>query len=463
MHVVRQMIPGREDLAAMVRLALPVATVQVGLMFMGVVDTIMVGHYSATDLAAVALGNMYFFTAAVFGMGTLFVLDPTVSQAHGAGDPEAAAKAIQRGFALALGLAVMAAVLLLPVRAVLTVFRQPPEVIPVASAYALVSIPGVFPFYAFIVLRQSLQAMGRVAPIFWTILATNLANAFLNWVMIYGNLGFPEMGAVGTGWATTVSRWLMALGLLAVAWPFLRHYLRPVRQGVFEPVPILRMLRLGAPIGIQMFLEFGVFGITALFMGWISTIAVASHQVALNMAALTFMFSVGVTQACSVLVGQAVGAGDPGRARRSAGAGLLLAAGVMSVTAVIFLTVPETLARIYTDDLEVMALAALLIPVAGVFQVVDGLQVVATGALRGVGDTLAPMLIGLLGFWLIGLPIGVWLGFGRDWGAVGLWWGLAAGLGAVALCLLVRVRVRFGQDLRRLTVDDEEGASFSPG
>ena len=463
MHVVRQMIPGRADLATMVKLALPVATVQVGLMFMGVVDTIMVGHYSVTDLAAVALGNMYFFTAAVFGMGTLFVLDPTVSQAYGAGDMEAAAKAIQRGFALALGLGIMAVALLLPVRAVLTVFQQPPEVIPVAAGYALVSIPGVFPFYAFIVLRQSLQAMGRVAPIFWTILVTNVANAFLNWVLIYGHLGFPEMGAVGTGWATTVSRWLMAVGLLVFAWPILRRYIWPVRQRVFEAVPILRMLKLGAPIGMHMFLEFGVFGMTALFMGWIGTIAVASHQVALNMAALTFMFSVGVTQASSVLVGQAVGAGDPGRARRSAGAGLLLAAGVMSVTAVVFLTVPETLARIYTDDPEVIALAALLIPVAGVFQVVDGLQVVATGVLRGVGDTLAPMLVGLLGFWLIGLPIGFWLGFGRDWGAVGLWWGLAAGLGAVALFLLVRVRVRFGQDLRRLTLDDEEAALSSPG
>lgn len=142
---------------------------------------------------------------------------------------------------------------------------------------------------------------------------------------------------------------------------------------------------------------------------------------------------------------------------------MLLATGVMSVTAVVFLTVPETLARIYTDDPEVLALAALLIPVAGVFQIVDGLQVVATGVLRGVGDTLAPMLVGLLGFWLIGLPIGFWLGFGRDWGAVGLWWGLAAGLGAVAVFLLVRVRVRFGRDLRRLTVDDEEAALSSGG
>ena len=142
---------------------------------------------------------------------------------------------------------------------------------------------------------------------------------------------------------------------------------------------------------------------------------------------------------------------------------MLLASLVMSSTAVLFLSVPETLARIYTDDPEVMALAALLIPVAGVFQVVDGLQVVATGALRGVGDTMAPMLVGLLGFWLIGTPIGVWLGFGRDWGAVGLWWGLAAGLGAVAIFLLLRIRVRFGRDLRRITIDEDVPASAPIG
>ena len=461
MHVVRQMIPNRQDLAAMVRLALPVAVVQVGLMFMGVVDTIMVGHYSTTDLAAVALGNMYFFTAAVFGMGTLFVLDPTVSQAHGAGDEEATSKAIQRGVVLALGLGLMAAVLLLPARAVLTLFRQPPEVIPVAAGYALVSIPGVFPFYGFIVLRQSLQAMGLVAPIVWTIVLTNVANAFFNWVLIYGHLGFPEMGAVGTGWATTLSRWLLAASLLAVGWPILRRYVRPLRPGVLDMGPLVRMIRLGAPIGGHMFLEFGVFGITALFMGWIGTIAVASHQVAINLAALTFMVSVGITQASSVLVGQAVGAGDPPRARRAAGAGLLLATVMMSMSAVVFLSIPETLARLYTDEPEVIALAALLIPVAGVFQIVDGLQVVATGVLRGVGDTLAPMLVGVLGFWVIGLPIGVWLGFGRDWGAVGLWWGLASGLGAVSVFLLVRVWVRFGRDLRRIIIDDEASVSAS--
>lgn len=454
MHVVRQMVPTWPDVQQMVRLALPVAVVQVGLMFMGVVDTIMVGHVSALDLGAVGLGNMYFFTMSVFGMGVLFSLDPVISQAFGAGDSEGIARAIQRGSVLALALGVLASVLLVPAVPILTTLRQPAELIPVAAAYAWASIPGVFPFYGFIVFRQSLQAMGMVAPIVVVILAANVANAFFNWVLIFGNLGFAPMGAVGAGWATSLSRWFMFFGILAVAWPILKSCVRPLRSTVLSWEPLARLLRLGAPIGVQFFLEFGVFGMIGLLMGWLGTVQIASHQVALNLSALTFMLSVGVTQATAVLVGQAVGSGDAARGRRSAGAGLLLSMGLMSVSAILFLTIPEFFAGIYTSDVEVAVLAALLLPISGVFQIFDGLQTVASGILRGVGDTTAPMLVNLLGFWCVGFPVSIWLGFGKDWGAVGLWWGLAAGLAAVAIFLLARVRVRLAGELRRLEVDD---------
>lgn len=453
MNVARQMVPTMPDFRQMVRLAFPVAVVQVGLVFMGVVDTIMVGHVSALDLGAVGLGNMYFFTMSVFGMGVLFSLDPVISQAHGAGDTEAIARAVQRGGILALVLGLLASLLLVPAVPILTVLRQPDELIPIAAAYAWATIPGVFPFYGFIVFRQSLQAMGMVAPIVVVILSANVANAFFNWVLIYGNLGFPAMGAVGAGWATSLSRWFMFFGIIGVAWPLLKGCVRPVRAAVFEREPLVRLLRLGAPIGAQFFLEFGVFGMIGLLMGWLGTIQIASHQVALNLSALTFMLSVGITQATAVLVGQAVGSDDPGRARRAAGAGLLLSVGLMSVSAVLFLTIPEVFARIYTSEVEVAVLAALLLPISGVFQIFDGIQTVSSGILRGVGDTKAPMIANLLGFWCVGFPVSLWLGFARDWGAVGLWWGLAAGIAAVAVFLLARVRVRMGRELRRLEVE----------
>ncbi len=452
MHVIRLMVPSRDHLASLVRLALPVATVQVGFILMGAVDTVMVGHVSPRDLAAVALGNLYYFLTTSFGLGTLFALDPLVSQAFGAGDRSGIARALQRGFIIAIGLAVVSSFLLMPGRPLLTFLRQPAEVIPIAADYALVSIPGVLPFFCFVVLRQSLQSMGRVAPIVVVIVLANFANVFFNWILIFGNLGAPALGAIGSGWATMFSRWFMFLALVGTSWPLIRSYVRPIRADAFDFRALMAMSRLGIPIGIQFFLEFGVFGMIGILMGSLGTIPMASHQVAINLASITFMMAVGVTQATTVLVGQAVGAGDAERARRSAGAGLVVAATVMTFTGIMFLAIPGLLARIYTPDLEVLGLAATLIPVAGIFQVFDGLQAVGSGVLRGVGDTLAPMLVNLVGFWMIGLPVSLYLAFPGGLGPLGLWWGMAAGLGAVAIFLLMRVRVRFGRDLTRLAL-----------
>jgi MATE family multidrug resistance protein len=446
-------LPTGRDIRGVVALAIPVVAVQVGMMAMGVVDTIMVGHYSAADLAAVALGNLYFFSAVVFPMGVLMALDPVVSQAVGAGDHPAVGRALQRGGILALVLGVPAALALLPGEPLLRVLRQPVDGVPVAGGYALAALPGVFPFLAFIVFRQTLQAMGRVAPIVFTIVLANLANLLFNWVLIFGRWGFPALGAVGSGWASSLSRWLMLAGLLAFSWPLLKGYLRPVRREVLLLRPLARMVRLGSPIGIQFGLEYGAFGATGLLMGWLGTVAMAGHQVALNLASLTFMVPLGISQATAVLVGQGVGREDPPGARRAAGAGLLLGLVFMTVTAMIFLFSPSLLARIYTGEAAVLALAVALIPLAGVFQVFDGLQVVASGVLRGIGDTRSPMLLNLLGFWCIGMPVGLWLGFGTPMGPRGLWWGLVLGLAAVSLLLLVRVRVRMGQELRRIDMD----------
>lgn len=190
-------------------------------------------------------------------------------------------------------------------------------------------------------------------------------------------------------------------------------------------------------------------------MGLMGTVAVASHQVALQLAALTFMIPVGVAQATSVVVGRAVGRGDPFGARRAVGAGILTATAFMVLTAAMFLTLPGPLARIFSNDPAVVAAAALLLPIAGVFQVFDGLQVAAAGALRGVGDTRVPMLLNLVGFWFVGLPACVVLGFTLDLGPRGVWWGLALGIGVVGVLLLLRVRRRFGRELRRLVIDEE--------
>ena len=437
----------------MIRLALPVAAVQLGIMAMGVTDTIMVGHVSPAALASTALGNLYFFIAGIFGQGTLMALDPVVSQAVGARDEEAITRALQRGLLLALALTIVTCATFIPVRAVLGLLDQPAEVIPDAATYVHIAIPGVFPFYAFIVFRQSLQALGRVAPVLWTVLAANLLNAGLNWVFIFGNLGSPAMGVGGASLATSIGRWAMALVLLAIAANDLRHRLTPWRAESGSIAPLMRMLRLGIPIGVQYLLEYGAFAAAALLMGVLGTTQMAAHQIAINLASFTFMVPLGVSTATAVMVGHAIGAGDEAQARRSAIAGMMSGTAFMCLSALAFRLFPGALARAYTDDATVVALAATLIPIAGVFQVFDGVQAVAAGVLRGIGDTHAPAIINVVGFWLIGLPVSWWLAFREGGGAVGLWWGIVVGLGAVALILLARVRVRLGRTMRRIVID----------
>jgi MATE family multidrug resistance protein len=450
----------RATARALLRLALPVTTVQVGMMMMGVVDTAMVGRVGAASLAAVALGSMYFFLISIFGLGVLMALDPVIAQGAGARDGEGVARGVQRGLLLASGLGIVASALHLPAAPVLALLSQPPDVVPIAGAYVRALIPGILPFFVFSVFRQSLQALHHTRELVIAIVAANLANVFLNWVLIFGHFGLPAMGALGAGIATSVTRWLMALGLLGAAWPLLRPLLVPVRAEIWERKPLLRILRIGLPIGVHHELEFGAFGITAILMGTLGTMQMAAHQIAINIASLTFMVPLGVGAAAAVLVGHAVGRGDDADARRAAVVSLGVGIAFMGSSAVVMLIVPAAIARLYTDLGPVLALATALIPIAGAFQVFDGIQVVSAGTLRGLGDTRVPMLVGFVGFWLIGLPVSVALAFGAGLGPLGLWWGLVAGLGCVALLLLARVNVRFRRNLDRVVIDDAQPVSL---
>ncbi len=449
----------------MLRLAVPVVVVQVGMMLMGVVDTVMVGHLapggSSVGLAAVALGHLYFFGIGVFGLGTLMVLDPVVAQAVGARDEAGVARGMQRGVLLAVILAVPSVAILLGAGPVLGLARQPAEVVPLAADYTVRLAPGVLPFFLFIVFRQSLQALRRTAAIVASIVVANVVNAALNWFLIFGHGPFEAMGVLGSAWATTVSRWLLLAVLVALAWRDLYPRLREPHPEVWDLEPLGRMLRLGLPIGFQYVLEFGAFACVALMMGWLGTRQMAGHQVAINLASLTFMVPLGVGDAASVLVGHSVGRADAAGARSSARAALLCGAGFMSCTALAFLTGPGFFARLYTADAGVVAVAATLLPLAGVFQVFDGLQVVAGGILRGLGETRVAMLVNILGYWLLGLPVSWLLGIRAGWGPIGLWWGLVLGLAVVATVLLVRVRIALGRQQARVVIDRDAWSPIS--
>jgi MATE family multidrug resistance protein len=443
-------VPTRAEVRDVARLSAPIVTVQIGLMLMGVVDAAIVGRYSATGLAAVALGNVYFNSIVTLGHGTLMALDPLVAQAVGARDTQAIERSIQRGFVLCVVLSIPLSLALLPGEWILTPLRQPAEVVPIAAAFARISIPGVLPYLLFIALRQTVQAFALVRPVVIAVVIANVTNALLDWLLVFGNLGFPELGALGSAWATMSSRWLMALILLwgcrRAVLPFLRHWSR----ADFAIVPLWRMVRIGFPIGLQLWIEFMAFSVALLLVGMLGTVPLAGHQIALMLAALTYMVPLGVSGAAAVLVGHAVGRGDAESARREASAALACGIGFMSITAIVLTTAAPVLARVFTPDPGIIAVATALIPIAGVFQVFDGIQGVSAGILRGAGDTRVPMWANLAGYAVVGLPLGAWLCFSLGMGAAGIWWGMVAGLAAVAALLGWRVHVIVGGPLTRL-------------
>jgi multidrug resistance protein, MATE family len=443
-------IPTHSEIRDVARLAAPIVVVQIGMMMMGVVDAAIVGRYSAEGLASVALGNVYFNSVVTLGHGTLMALDPLISQAVGAKDQPAIERSIQRGLVLCVVLSVPLALLLLPGERLLGPLNQPENVVPVAASYARACALGVLPYLGFIALRQTVQAFTLVRPVVVAVVAGNLANVVLDWAMVFGKLGFPEMGAVGSGWATTICRWLMAVILLWGCRHALVPYLRRWSREDLAIGPLWRMVRIGFPIGLQLWIEFMAFSVALLLVGMLGVDQLAGHQIALMLAALTYMVPLGVSAAAAVLVGHAVGRGDIEAARREASAALACGVGFMATTALILISFAPWLARVFTPDPGIIAAATVLIPIAGVFQVVDGIQGVSSGILRGAGDTRIPMLSNLAGYAVVGLPIGGWLCFSLGWGAPGIWWGLCAGLAAVALLLGWRVHTIVGGELKRL-------------
>ena len=421
-------------------------------MAMGVVDVLMVGRVSPAAIAAVALGNFYWVLVVFFGQGVIMVLDPLIAQAVGASDTVAVRLALQRGLVLVAGVSVFSALLLWPAGSLFTLARQPVEVVPTATRFVHAVIPSLPAFFLFVACRQTLQAFHRVAPIVVAMVAANVSNAVLNWILVYGNLGFPALGAVGSAWATTISRWLMLALVLLVAGKELLRHARPWIPGAWAMRELIGMLRVGIPIGFHLFLEVAGFGAAMLLVGWLGTISLAAHHVTLQLAALTYMVPLGVSAAAAVLVGRAIGARDEDAARREAAASLVIGVAFMGGTALSFLGLAPWLARAFTSDLAVVSLATILIRIAGVFQLFDGAQVVATGILRGAADTRVPMLMNFVGYVVLGVPIGALLCFTLGMGAPGIWWGLVIGLASAAILLCYRVYTRLRQPLLRLSL-----------
>ncbi len=448
--------PWMREVRTQVALALPIILVQLGLFAMGAVDGAFMGRVSPVAYAATALGHSFTFTILAFGMGSLTVLEPVVSQAWGARDLAAIRNGVQRGLVLALGLSLLVAALIWPADRIFARLGQPEDVIPIATAYSRVIILSAPPFLLFVALRQASQAMHLLRPLVIVIVGANLLNAFLDWVLIFGHFGFPVLGAVGSAWGTVVARWAMIGGLMWLSGPELWRFLWPRSRQLLERGPLLRMLRIGLPVGFQWSVEVGAFAAVAMMMGKLGPTELAGHQVAMHLASASFMVPLGISMAAAVRVGNEIGRGDPSSVRRAAQVALAAGAAIMFAFGAVFLLVPYPLARIFTNLEDVLGIAVLLIPLAGAFQVFDGTQGVAAGVLRGLADTRVPMLIHVGGFWGIAIPVGLYLGFERDLGARGLWWGLVVGLAAVAAAQVGRVRVMLRRKIERVVIETAE-------
>lgn len=438
--------PIRHEIVAAARLAAPVSAAHVGQMLMNFVDVMMLGRVSELDLAAGALGNSMMFAFTIFPMGVLFAMDPLVAQAWGAGDRERVARHVQRGLVLAAALSVPLTALLWSTEWIMRLTHQTPEMIDPAAAYVRWVGVSSLPLLLFIALRQGLQARSLVKPALVAAVVGNLVNFLANYALIFGHFGFPALGVVGSAYSTSISRVVMLITLGLVAWRHLRQDFVRVSD-VWAWRGYKQILGLGLPVGWQTSLELWLFSAVALMMGHLGTRELAAHQIALNLAAMAFMVPLGVAGAAATRVGNAIGRNDQPGAKLSALVCLGLGAGVMTLSATGFYLAPEFLSRLYTNEAPVIALAVTLIPVAALFQVVDGLQVVGMGVLRGTADTRFPALIALFGYWGIGLPCAWFLAFHTSLGPRGTWLGLTAGLASVAVMLLLRIRWRFSQRL----------------
>lgn len=440
----------RAEIRSLLALAGPVIGVQLGMMLMGTVDAMMLGRVSETAIAAGALGNAVGFGLLVFPMGLLMGLDPLVAQAFGAGESHRIQGHLWRGLAVAVLLSVPVSLVMVETRPLLALLGQKEPVLTPAAGYLRALIPGNVAFLIFVVLRQTLQAMGIVRPALIAIVAANVANVFANWGLVFGRFGLPRLEVVGSAYATSISRWLMVVLLLAAAWPALRPYLAAPGRAAVRVAAFRRLLGLGIPVGFQISLEIWLFAAVAVVMGSLGPQELAGHQIALNLAALAFMFPLGMAAAGATRVGNAIGRDDQAGARRAAVLSLSLGGGVMIISGILFATLPEQLARLYTPAPGAIEMAATLLPIAAAFQVADGTQVVGAGVLRGTADTRFPAVIALVGYWVVGLPGGLVLAFPLGLGPRGLWWGLTLGLACAATLLVARIRVRFRGTISRI-------------
>jgi MATE family multidrug resistance protein len=431
----------RHEWRPLLALAWPLVLAELGWMSMGIVDTIMVGRlpHSAVAIGAVSLGAILFNTATISAGCLLLGLDTLVSQAYGARRIAECHRSLWAAVYLCAALTPCLVAINFLTIAGLQRFHVNPAILPQASSYVFRLNWGILPLLLYFAFRRYLQAIALVRPVMFALISANAINLAGNWVLIHGHWGFPAMGTDGSALSTCAAQFYMASVLIvsAVYYDFRRRSGMLRVSFALDWQLLRRLLSLGLPAAAHVILEVGIFGLATVLIARLDPASLAGHIVALNMASLSFMVPLGISSAAAVRVGHLIGQRDPAAAGRAGWSALACGVAFMGFAAIAFLTIPERIARIYTSDPAVIKVSVTLLAIAAAFQLFDGCQVVVSGALRGTGNTRAPMFCNLLFYWVVGLPLGMWLCFGLGWGAAGIWVGLCCGLMLIGSALLL--------------------------
>lgn len=428
----------RQDLRETIHLSVPIIIAQLGLVLMGVVDTIMVGRIGASALAASGVSSSVFFLIAVVGTGALSMVSPLVAGSRSKkGKIESPGNLLKSAQIAGLIIGLVTVLVLIVLAFNFHWFRQEKAVEELAAPFLLILSLSVFPMYYFWAGKQFTDGMGDARISMLITLVGLVVNIFLNWLLIFGNLGFPAIGLNGAAVGTLLARILMA---------FLTHYSIHHSDKFKEYLEhtrirtrlVIKILRLGIPSGMQYFFEVAAFSGAAIIAGWISVASLAAHQIAINLASVTYMVAAGFSAAGAIRVGNARGHHNPAGVIKAGTASLVLSFLFMSFTALVFVFFRDVLVALYIDDSEVASLASGLLVIAAFFQLSDGVQVAGLGILRGIYDVYIPTGITLFAYWVLGIPLGYYLSYNMSMGVDGIWYGLLIGLTFSALLLVIR-------------------------
>lgn len=426
-------------------LAVPLAGAQLGQAATSFVDTVMMGFLGSQSLAAGGLGSVTFLWLLTIGTGIVSAVSPLAAEAHGAGRIEAAGRVARQGLWLSLLIALPVTLLIWNGDALLRLFGQAENNVVLAMLYLKAIAWGYLPGLAFAVLKSFVCALSRPYPVIVVMICGTVFNIAANYVLMFGKFGLPALGLAGIGWASTLTLWSMFLALAI----YILNQTSFSSYGVFRNLHqfhwrvFWELLQTGLPIGVLTGVESGIFTATTFLVGQLGTLVLAAHQIVLQTSSITFIVSLGVSVATTVRVGQMIGRSDPIGARLAGYVGIGIGTLFMGTMAILFWTIPEIIISLYLDvqnpaNAGVVVIAKSLLGIAAAFQLVDGAQVSAAGALRGLKDTRIPMLIGIIAYWFLGLGSGYLLGLQFGLGGVGLWWGLVIGLTTAATVLTWR-------------------------